>query len=184
MPLTPFQERKLARMFDVMDVNGDGVIDRSDFTARVEAVAQLCGWDERSPQYIRNRGFSLEEWCALCETVDTDQDGSVTIEEFLNWGNIFLDDRAAVRAWARGDVQLLFDSMDTDGDGRISIEEYRTYLDVCSVDAAAADAFFAHADLNEDGRVTRAEMSHAVEEFLLSENPAAGGNFLFGPLDD
>jgi hypothetical protein len=26
-------------------------------------------------------------------------------------------------------------------------------------------------------------MAHAIEEFLLSEDPRAGGNFLFGPLD-
>lgn len=183
MPLTPLQKRKLTRMFEVLDVNDDGFVDRSDFTARVEAVARLSGWDERSREYVRNLDVALEEWRALCETVDTDQDGRVTLAEFLTWGNIFLDDRAAVRAWARGDVQLLFDSMDTDGDERITIQEYRTYLTVCGVDASAADAFFAHADLNEDGRVTRAEMSHAVEEFLVSENPEAGGNFLFGPLD-
>jgi Ca2+-binding EF-hand superfamily protein len=183
VPLTLFQERKLARMFEVMDVNGDGLIDRSDFTARVAAVARLSCWGDHSPEYIHNLDASLKEWRALCETVDTDQDGSITIAEFLSWGNIFLDDRAAVRAWARGDVQLLFDAVDTDGDERITIEEYRTYLTVCGVDGSAADAFFAHADLNEDGRVTRSEMSHAVEEFFVSENPKAGGNFLFGPLD-
>jgi hypothetical protein len=31
--------------------------------------------------------------------------------------------------------------------------------------------------------MTRAEMAHAFEEFLVSEDPAAGGNFLFGAID-
>ena len=107
---------------------------------------------------------------------------AMTLEEFLRYGENFLDDRDAVRAYARGDVQLIFDAMDVDGDGRLTVAEYRAYLRACGADDAIADAFFAHADLDEDGRVTRDELSHAVQEFLLSENPDAAGNYLFGPI--
>ncbi|MDQ3555590.1 MAG: EF-hand domain-containing protein [Gemmatimonadota bacterium] len=182
MPLTPSQKRKLDRMFSTLDLNGDGLVDRADFTRRVEAFARRCGWEEGSPEYLRNLQFTLEEWHNLCESADVNDNGNVTREEFLRYGDIFLDDRAAVRAYARGDVQLLFDAMDTDGDGRVTGDEYRVYLEVCGIDTSGADAFFAHADVNQDGRITRDEMAHAVEEFLLSENPGAGGNHLFGPL--
>jgi Ca2+-binding EF-hand superfamily protein len=183
MPVSPFQKRKLDRMFSFIDLNGDGVVAREDFTRRVDALARLKGWESDSPEYTRNRDFALEEWQNLRETADIDDDGSVTREEFLRYAEVFLDDRDAVRAYARGDVQLLFDAMDTDADGKITREEYRAYLDACGVDSSSADVFFAHADLNEDGRITRSEMSHAMEEYLLSNDPEAGGNFLFGPLD-
>lgn len=182
MSLTPFQKRKLARMFDVMDVNGDGLVDRADFTRRVQALAELRGWAEDSDEYRRHLEDALEEWQAVHESADVDADGHVSRDEYLRYADVYLDDRDAVRAWARGDAQLVFDAMDVDGDGRITVQEYRTYLEVCGVDASAADTFFAHADLNEDGRVTRAEMAHAFEEFLISDDPASGGNFLFGPL--
>ena len=184
MPLTPFQQRKLGRMFSVLDVNGDGRIERADFVRRVEAFARLRGWAEGSPQHERNFGFAQEEWENLAGSADVDEDGGVTREEFLRWADVFLSDRDGVAAYARGDVQLLFDAMDGDGDGKITVDEYRTYLEVCGADASGADAFFAHADLNEDGRITRAEMTHAMEEFLLSQNPEAGGNFLFGPVGE
>ncbi len=183
MPLTPFQRRKLARMFSVYDLDHDGAIRRSDYTHRVEAIARLRGWTHHSPEYERNLRFALMEWEALCESADIDEDGQVSRDEFLRYAEIFLDDRDAVRSFARGDAQLLFDAMDVDGDNRITAEEYRAYLDVCGVDPSAADAFFAYADLDLDGMMTRVEMSHAVEEYLLSENPDAAGNFLFGPLE-
>lgn len=183
LPLTPFQRRKFARMFAVLDVDGDGLVRAADYTRRVEALARLRGWDEDAPEYRRSRRFALEEWQNLSETADVDLDGQVSRAEFLRFAEIFFDDREAVRAYARGDVQLMFDAMDADGDGRINVDEYRAYLQACGVDASAADTFFAHADLDEDGRITRAEMAHAVEEYLVSENPQAGGNFLFGPLD-
>ena len=183
MALTPFQQRKLVRMFDVMDVNGDGFIQRVDFVHRVNALARLRGWHGTSATYERHMRTALEEWQAICESADVDENARISQEEFIRYLGTFLDDREAIRAYARGDVQLMFDAMDADGDGKITVEEYRTYLEVCGLDASAADAFFAHADLDENGLVTRTEMAHAVEEYLVSDDPASGGNFLFGPLD-
>jgi Ca2+-binding EF-hand superfamily protein len=182
VPLTPFQRHKLRRMFSVWDVNHDGHIDQSDYLRRVEAFARLRGWTEESPEYTRNLEFARQEWQALLESADADEDGSISVDDFLRYGDTFLDDREAVRAYARGDVQLMFDGMDIDGDGRISLDEYRTYLEVCGVETSAAARFFAHADLDGNGSVSRDEMRHAVEEFLVSENPDSGANVLFGPL--
>lgn len=183
MALTPFQQLKLIRMFDVLDVNGDGFIQRRDFVHRVNALARLRGWHATSKTYERHLQTAMEEWRTVCESADVDENARVSREEFLRYLGAFLDDREAIRAYARGDVQLMFDAMDVDGDGKITVDEYRQYLDVCGLDASAADVFFAHADLNEDGLVTRAEMAHAVEEYLVSDDPASGGNFLFGPLE-
>lgn len=182
MSLSRLRQQKLDTMFGVLDVDGDGRIDGADFARRVRAFARLRGWREDSAPYARNLDVAMEEWENLRQTADQDDDGRVTLEEFRWFGATYLDDRDAVRAFSRGDVQLLFDAMDGDGDGAVTLEEYRAYLEVCGVERSAADAFFAHADLDENGRLTRAEMSHAMEEFLLSENPDAAGNFLFGPL--
>src|SRR5262249_40174854 len=104
-------------------------------------------------------------------------------EELLRAAEVFLSDRESVRGYVRGDVQLLFDALDTDGDGRVTLDEYRRYLEVCGVKGSSAEAFFAHADLDENGRLTRREMADAVEEFLLGEDASAAGNYLFGPLE-
>jgi Ca2+-binding EF-hand superfamily protein len=183
VPLTPFQKRKLARMFAVLDIDRDGYLDRDDYVARVQRLAEVCGWAEDAPEYVRSLGFANDEWESLAESADGDGDGRVSLEEYLQYGDDFLDDRQAVQSYARGDAQLLFDAMDSDGDGRITVAEYRRYLEVCGADASGADSFFAHADLDEDGRISRREMAHAIEEFLLSEDPRAGGNFLFGPVN-
>lgn len=183
MALTAFQKQKLSRLFEVLDVDRDGSVGQADYVRRVEAFARMRRWAPGSAEYVRNLQFALAEWQNLREDADVDDDRQITREEFLRYCEVFLDDRDAVRAYARGDVQLLFDAMDLDGDGRITVDEYRDYLTVCGVDPAAADPFFDHADLDRDGRITRQEMAHAFEEFLLSENPASGSNLLFGPLD-
>lgn len=183
MPLTPFQKRKIDRMFAALDLDRDGFIERSDYTRRVQRVAAAKRWSPDSPEYERNLRAALEHWDGLCEIADVDADGQVSRDEFLRYADIFLDDRDAIRSFARGDAQLLFDAMDTDGDGSVGLQEYREYLQVCGIDTAASAGFFDYADLDRDGRITRSEMAHAVEEFLLSENQHAAGNHLFGALD-
>lgn len=183
MPLTPLRARKLEKMFSTLDLNGDGVIGRADFLRRVEGFARLRTWTSETPEYRRNVAYSLEEWRNLRETADIDENGTISFEEYLRFGDVFLSDRDAVRAYARGDVQLLFDAMDTDGDGKVTAAEYREYLEVCGVDTAGADIFFARADIDRDGRISRAEMAHAFEEFLVSEDPELRGSFPFGALD-
>jgi Ca2+-binding EF-hand superfamily protein len=181
--LTAFRKRKLGMLFDAMDVNRDGHVERADFVRRVETLARLRGWQPGSAPYQRNLEIALDEWQNLRESADVAENGRVAREEFLRYAEVFLTDRDAIRAYARGDVQLMFDAMDADGDGRITKEEYRLYLEACGLDASGADTFFAHADLNEDDHVTRAEMTHAVEEYLVSDDPASSSNVLFGPLD-
>lgn len=183
MPLTPFQKQKIRRLFTVLDVNRDGLVDRSDFLHRVDALARLRAWSEASPEYVRNRHYVLEEWEAVRDSADLDDSGAVAFDEYLRYAEIFLDDPEAVQAYARGDVQLLFDAMDTDGDDAITLDEYWAYLAACGVDASAAEVFFQHADRDRDGAITRDEMARAVEEFLTAQDPKAAGNFMFGPLE-
>jgi Ca2+-binding EF-hand superfamily protein len=180
--LTPLRIQKLNRMFDAMDVDGDGLIRREDFIHRVAEVARLNSWTDESPELAEYRRVSFEQWEGLRAMADADEDDQVTREELLRSAEVFLSDRVSVRTYARGDVQLLFDAMDMDRDGRVTLEEYRRYLEVCGVSAGSAEAFFAHVDLDENGRLSRREMSDAVEEFLLGEDPETPGNFLFGPL--
>jgi Ca2+-binding EF-hand superfamily protein len=182
VPLTPFQKHKFRRMFSFLDLDGDGRVDRKDFLWRVETIARLEGWTRESPQYQRNLRFALEEWENLRESADANVDEAVTEDEFLRYAELFLTDRQMVRAYARGDAQLMLDAMDSDGDDRISLPEYRRYLEVCGAETSGAEAFFRHADLDEDGFITRAELAHAIEEFLLSDRSTSGGSYLFGPL--
>jgi Ca2+-binding EF-hand superfamily protein len=184
VPLTEFRIRKLNRLFDVLDHDGDGAIELADFIRRVERFAKLRGWEQGSPEYLRNLRFALGEWQNLRESADADEDRQITRREFLRYAEVYLSERDGVRAFAHGDVQLIFDAMDLDGDGRLSIDEYRDYLEVCGIDRSAADRYFAHADLDEDGAITRQELSHAMEEFLISENPDSASNLLYGALDE
>ncbi len=159
MPLTPFQKHKIRRLFAVLDVNRDGRVDRNDYIRRVQALARLSGWTEGSPEYERNLHSVLQEWESVRDSADLDDSGAVTVDEYLRYADIFLDDRDAVRAYARGDVQLLFDAMDTDGDGAITAAEHE----------AGSKKMFEKMDKDHDGKLS-------YSEWEASQSSASGSS--------
>lgn len=183
MAMTDFQRMKVGKMFDVFDLDGDGMLQEADYTRRARSFAQERGWTEESPEYREQLDFTLSDWRTMQQAADGDGDGRVTRDEFVGFADRMLGDPAARERYADEDAALVFKAMDTDGDGRITAEEYQIYLRVYDLEPANADYFFERMDQDGDGFITRDEFLQAMKEFLFSEEFEAPGNFLFGPLD-
>lgn len=182
MALSELQRKKMTRLFEVLDVNHDGFLEEADYTRRAEAFAGIRGWSDDSTQYREHLDFTREDWRSLRRFVDHDGDGWVTLEEFLAFAEMLVSDLQAVEAYAHTDALLLFKAMDADDDGRITAREYGGYLRVYDLDASLADDFFRRVDLDRDGFITGWELEEAMRDFLLSSDPEAAGNYLYGSL--
>lgn len=183
MAMSDLQRKKMTRLFEVMDVNGDGFLEEADYTRRADVFADQRGWAHDSAHYREHLDFNREDWRALREFADRDGDGRVTRDEFLAFAEDLLADLQAVEAYAYTDALLLFKAMDADDDGRITAEEYARYLQIYGLDASLAEDFFRRADLDHDGYITHWELVEAMRDFLLAPHPEAAGNYLYGPLD-
>jgi Ca2+-binding EF-hand superfamily protein len=183
MSLSDFQQMKMGRMFDIYDLNADGRIEESDFTRRAHSFARERGWDEESPRFREQLDFTLADWQNLQQAADSDGDGSVTRDEFLDFAQVMLNDSEALEQYAYMDADLIFRAMDSDGDGRITADEYGMYLRAYRIDDSMGADFFDQIDRDRDGFVTRDEILGALKDFLFSDDTSAPGNYLFGPLD-
>ena len=70
MKLTPEQYTELKESFDYNDLNGDGKIEPEEFRRMLEALDVGAG-----PEEIR-LGFAA---------IDTDGDGGIEFDEFVDW---------------------------------------------------------------------------------------------------
>jgi Ca2+-binding EF-hand superfamily protein len=78
-------------------------------------------------------------------------------------------------------MKLVFDVFDGDGNGTICEAEWASFLKVHNVSPIYAQFVFPAIDLNQDGRLSKAELLTLLREFYFSDEPATPGNFLFGP---
>ena len=80
-----------------------------------------------------------------------------------------------------GLVKTTLTLQDTNKDGKVSQQEHRDFLVAFNTTPAEAADTFRRLDRDGDGFLTTAEMVVNTEEFFLSSDPQAPGNWLVGP---
>lgn len=181
-----FQIKKYRHMFNVFDTNSDGGVDENDTMQVVAKMAELRGIPTDSPQYKKLRGDYQAWWQMLGQQLDADHDGRVTEDEFVTfWANFADIARAGNELFANllvASGETNFDLLDTNGDGTISLEEYTDWLKAQSVETDF-ETCFNSLDLDRDGLLQRDEAGAMLRNFILSDDPDASGNLLYGIID-
>ena len=125
MEITAFLARKLTRRFRTYDTDGDGFIEREDFTQAGERTTKAFGLAADDPKAVRFHGMLAGLWEHLASVADLDRDGRISVEEYQ-------------RAFADGLLRALYEH-DATGRGDL-VASLRAWLSRHGQwDAAAAD---------------------------------------------
>ncbi|UQW99349.1 EF-hand domain-containing protein [Streptomyces sp. RerS4] len=147
------------RIFDMLDVDGDGVISQSEYLARVDRVASAMGRGAADPVVDAARNAHEVVW----QDMDGDHDGRVSFEEYRRWAGHETFDRSC-----RPALGSLFDIADFDGDGRLDRDEF-TRLRVAAGNVGTdADAAFDGLDVDRDGFVDRDAYLAGIRDFVTT----------------
>lgn len=179
--LSAFRRAKLAHQFRVYDANGDGVLERADLLRVAEALAAARGDEPDSPEYHTLIGQYEALWAPLQRRAGGAVHARVTLEAFLAWHEEALADPESYQRTLGPMAELLFDVFDEDGDGVVYLAEYERFARATGVPGTPA-SWFPRLDLNGDGRLTREDVRTLAEQFYLSDDPAAPGNWFFGAI--
>jgi Ca2+-binding EF-hand superfamily protein len=179
--LSDTKRKKYTHYFNILDHDQDGMLEREDFVTVARVAAALRGIEAESPDYVALEAAVLLTWIHTQEFADTDGNGKVTLDEWLQTleATGTNEEKFATYAtpWAIG----FFDLIDADGDGVIGRPEYRAMLQCFRSDGMDSDSAFERLDSNKDGAISKEEAMQLVREFLMSDDPNAAGNWLFGP---
>lgn len=179
--LTPIQKRKLTRYFNILDQNMNGILEESDFREIVENLTTLRGYKKGSEayQYVENSIMMIwENARAIGQAKNPD---FLTLEEWLHHEDVILSDEEIKEGYMRKITRDVFDLVDANGDGVIQFQEYADILKAFRVEDGIAEFSFEKMCPIQDAGISRDEFVSIVEEFHLSQDPASGGNYLFGP---
>lgn len=176
--LSPLQDRKISRMFDVLDVDRDGFLSPADTDRVVGHLVAQRGWTEGGPEHRALREAYGPGVQALAPF--RDPAGRVTHEAYLRYHQTMLNSPGAYQATIRRLAELVFEVLDSDGDGRVSEQELRNFYAAYSIDESLSPEAFHRLDMDGDGIVSKSEILDAVGQFYLSSDPEAPGNWLLG----
>ena len=181
--LTELQRRKLAHLFQWHDQNHDGYLEQADLVNIVNRFTALRGWASDGPEHQQMLPQFLAVWQTLRQVADSNRDDRVSLDEWLvTFQDHFLSTPEGYKAYIDGTANLVRAVADVDGDGALSHDEYGLFFQGYGVDVSHLDTVFAHLDTDGDGVLDVGEVQQRITEFFTSDDPAAPGNWLVGPL--
>lgn len=179
-------DRFLARRFQTYDRDGDGAIEREDFTASAEAMATEFGLAASDPRRVRLMNMVGRLWGHLSTAADADFDGEISMEEYRDAFALGLLETP--ESFDSGYVPFLdtiLEIADTDGDGRIDRDEHIRWSGaLMGIDPETAGGVFDHLDGDGDGYVGRDEILAAIRSCYFDDGPDSARHWMLGPLPD
>lgn len=197
--LTELKKRKLKKLFDLYDVDCSGFITEADYQKMAQSQAEVMGYQTGSLQYNIICSQFKTLWKDLQKEIDINNDGEITLEEFLEYKDKQLNAKEGYRPlWLEQSgmetaqsyeqsgedaiiklTNLIFERLDADGSGKISCEEYKQGF-VVQQDESLSEEIFSKLDTNGDGNLSKEEVLKHVHDFFYSDDPDAPGNWLLG----
>ncbi|GHH47053.1 EF-hand domain-containing protein [Streptomyces candidus] len=167
-------ERKTAARFASFDQDGNGYIDREDFSAAAAAILAefdtTARCDKGQALYSGAEAF----WQGMAGIADVDGDQRVTRGEFVRGAVKRLSDNPQrfaeiARPFLRSAIEIAA-SADDEGDG-LTVRSATRLLRVLGADEQVAERVAAALDADGDGRITEEETMNAFAVYYTLDGP-------------
>ena len=139
-----------AEMFAKMDTNGDGFVDKAEFTAFGKQMAAKMGKADKSAE--------------LFAKIDTNGDGKISQSENDAFASQMQAARAQRHHGAGGNLEDMFAKMDTNGDGSVDKTEFEAFIQQMANQADSqanstnkSNDLFSQIDTDGDGKISKSE---------------------------
>ncbi|MEW6277514.1 MAG: EF-hand domain-containing protein [Candidatus Eremiobacterota bacterium] len=184
--LTSVQKRKLSTQFNLLDADGNGLLEEADFLRIAHELARAQGLQDEARATLEQRYRHL--WDSLAAACDTDGDGRVTIQEWLDRHDALMQEDCTRRVSEPGyrspfesTARFFFDLLDANSDGRLSRSEYRAFCAAHGLPGEVADQAYDRV-VAPGSSLLREELVDMVLEFYFGDEQTTG-TWLFGPLE-
>ncbi|MDH6628964.1 Ca2+-binding EF-hand superfamily protein [Streptomyces sp. LBL] len=160
-------ERRIAVRFATFDQDGNGYIDRADFSVAAKAVLAEFGTAARSDKGQSLYGGAEAFWQGMAGIADRDGDQRITRGEFVNCAVKRLRDNPDRFAEiARPFLHAALAVADADGDGRATVEDTARVLKALGATEEAAHTVTSALDTDVDGKIGETEIVTAFARYF------------------
>lgn len=178
--LTEVRRKKLSYLFSILDANKNELLQPDDFSEVAEKMSDSLNYEANSKERLRLRLKSLRLYVQLLTDMEKD-DVSITREEWLMlFGSRTIISPKVAKKYIFRTAAYIFNLFDQNEDRVISKNEYYDMFKIYNIDMTYSEMGFERLDQNKDGQISLREMVDGFKDFLMSSNPEASGNWIFG----
>ena len=174
------RKQKLTYLFQILDSDKNGILEPDDFVLVAERISDILQIGQEDVQRLQLKFKATRIYMDLLKDM-----GKTKIHlDNDEWYSFFVSndesDTSAAKRYILGTASYIFMLFDQNGDKHISKKEYQDMFTVYQIDLQHSEYAFDQLDTNHDGQISMAEMVDGFEDFFLSKDPEAAGNWIFG----
>ncbi len=175
--MTEIQRHKLLHFFNVLDRDGNGILEEEDFTLVGDGISEQVGHAKNSKERLSLKVKAYSLFLLILNDIGK-SDASLTLEEWL----MFYEKHVLVKSndYINQASDYLFSLFDQDEDGYVDKAEYLAMFKAYGLYSSNALKAFDLLDLNGDEKISKQELIKAFTEFFHSSDADAAGNWVFG----
>ncbi len=167
------RRQKLMHLFNLLDRDQNGTIERQDLQRVGQDLAKLRNWLPDTAKYQRLQTAFME----LSDRLQTlaDRDSNQQIDQ-IEWLHCLEQPQQVDNEFAHHFLQII----DANQDNQVTLEELSTFYQALGIDTPALKEIFDTLDLNQDGHLSQTEFEAIFAQFLYSDDVQVPGNWMFG----
>lgn len=180
--LSALRTRKFTALFACFDSDKNGVLEKRDYEQFAQNLSQAYNLAPGTAAYAAMYTETMALWDFVHTVADQDGDHRITPTEFIAAYGALTNDDTTFQQLLMSYAEYVIRTGDQNGDGKLDETEYATILwcyGIADVDARMA---FRHLVTDGSGYLTTQAMEQIFAEFFRSDDPAAAGNWMIGPM--
>jgi Ca2+-binding EF-hand superfamily protein len=186
--ISDVQLKKIKHFFNVLDENGNKIIQPDDFVNVAYKICDILGIDKKGKECEHLIMQTNRIFVQIIADIGKDEDlPSITFDEWIDFFSKSListvPDREPLKGYITRVVFYIFDLFDRNKDNYIAYDEYVEMFRIYSIDQSYSEKAFNSLDRNGDKVISKQELAVAFREYFLSSDPDAPGNWIFGNWD-
>jgi len=158
--VTKQRQRKMKKLFDLLDHNKNGVIELIDFQDGFKAIADMKGWTPDSSDYWIVNSFWVGLHNKMQSLMDTNGDGIITMDEWQEYMASRLD-----HDFADSITKL----MDIDENGEDSLKRLKRFYDHYKIEGNKNKAVSEEFDINSYAHISQEEISEIIDRYMYND---------------
>lgn len=180
--LTQLQSQKLRHFFNILDYNKNHVLQKQDFDRVGVNLCLTLGIEEGTDDFNKVIQKSRRLYFQLLKDLDKPDNSDITIDEWIVLFDQIIgeQDMEKLKYYIKLTTIYIFELFDQDKNGILSLDEYVDMFTIYHIDVKYNAKSFLKLDTNNDDCISKVELFNAVTDFFISDDPDAGGNWIFG----
>ena len=180
--LSELRTRKFTALFNCFNFNKNGVLEKADYEHFAQNLSQAYALTPGTAVYATMHAETMALWDFIHNVADQDGDHRITLAEFIAAYSALTDNDETFQQLLMGYAEYVIRTGDQDGDGKLNENEYATILWCYGISDEDARTAFRHLVGDGSAYLTLAAMEKVFAEFFRSDDPAAPGNWMIGPI--